>query len=90
MKITKYIFGCVAAGLFSTAVAEEGQAIVSVAGDVQLEKSAGDEPWLYATPEQAQWLKDARFGLFVHWGPISQRGNDLSWSRKGGRRWWSH
>ena len=87
MKITKYIFGCVAAGLFSTAVAEKGQAIVSVAGDVQLEKSAGDEPWLYATPEQAQWLKDARFGLFVHWGPISQRGNDLSWSRKGGRRW---
>ncbi|MBT3192680.1 MAG: hypothetical protein HN341_09020 [Verrucomicrobia bacterium] len=87
MNAKRWMIACLAVGLATAAVAEQGQAIVSVAGDVKLERRAGDESWLYATPEQAQWLKDARFGLFVHWGPISQRGNDLSWSRKGGRRW---
>jgi alpha-L-fucosidase len=27
------------------------------------------------------WWKDARFGMFIHWGPISQKGEEISWSR---------
>jgi len=83
--VKKVLFAMIA-GLVSAAVAETGQAIVNVAGDAE-QKTGGDEAFLYATLEQSQWLKDARFGLFVHWGPVSQKGNDLSWSRKGGRRW---
>jgi alpha-L-fucosidase len=28
----------------------------------------------------AQWRND-RFGMFIHWGPISQKGVEISWSR---------
>ena len=38
-------------------------------------------------PRQAieRW-KDARFGLFVHWGPVSLTGKEIGWSRGGERR----
>ena len=28
-----------------------------------------------------KWWKEARFGMFVHWGPISVEGKEISWSR---------
>jgi alpha-L-fucosidase len=28
-----------------------------------------------------QWWRDARFGLFIHWGPVSLTGLEISWSR---------
>jgi alpha-L-fucosidase len=31
------------------------------------------------------WWRDARFGMFIHWGPISQKGEEISWSRGGVR-----
>ncbi|BDI33771.1 hypothetical protein CCAX7_58220 [Capsulimonas corticalis] len=27
------------------------------------------------------WWRDARFGLFIHWGPVSLTGQEISWSR---------
>ncbi len=39
------------------------------------------------TPEQRearlQWWRDAKFGLFIHWGPVSIKGTEISWSRIG-------
>jgi alpha-L-fucosidase len=35
--------------------------------------------------ERLEWWKDARFGMFIHWGPISIKGTEISWSR--GREW---
>ncbi len=32
-------------------------------------------------PERLQWWADARFGIFVHWGPVSLKGTEISWSR---------
>src|ERR1700712_682143 len=32
-----------------------------------------------ADERPAQWWKDAKFGLFVHWGPYSQAGVEASW-----------
>ena len=32
----------------------------------------------------ATWFDKARFGMFIHWGPISQRGWELSWPLVGG------
>jgi len=29
------------------------------------------------------WWREARFGLFVHWGPASVNGTEISWSRMG-------
>ncbi len=32
------------------------------------------------------WWREARFGMFIHWGPISLKGTEISWSRGGERR----
>jgi len=32
-------------------------------------------------PERLQWWADARFGMFIHWGPISRKAAEISWSR---------
>ncbi|WP_194767893.1 alpha-L-fucosidase [Tamlana sp. I1] len=34
-----------------------------------------------ASPEAVERFKDKRFGMFIHWGPISQLGKQLSHSR---------
>lgn len=33
-----------------------------------------------------KWWHDARFGMFIHWGPVSLVGTEISWSRKGERK----
>ncbi|MGY5354938.1 alpha-L-fucosidase [Wenyingzhuangia sp. IMCC45467] len=40
---------------------------------------------LYASPETMQWYKDAKLGVFVHWGPALLETNVLSWGRFGER-----
>ncbi len=32
-------------------------------------------------PERLGWWAEARFGLFIHWGPVSLKGAEISWSR---------
>ena len=36
--------------------------------------------------QRIEWWRDARFGLFVHWGPVSLKGTEIGWSRGGERR----
>lgn len=43
------------------------------------DRSANPRP---ASPEQMQWWRDAKFGLFIHWGPSSISGAEISWGRK--------
>ena len=31
--------------------------------------------------DRMQWWRDARFGMFIHWGPVSQKGTEIGWSR---------
>ncbi|MBN2506454.1 MAG: alpha-L-fucosidase [Verrucomicrobia bacterium] len=42
------------------------------------------------TPEprdaRLAWWRDARFGMFIHWGPVSLKGTEIGWSRGGDRR----
>jgi alpha-L-fucosidase len=38
-----------------------------------------------ATPEQMQWWRDARFGMFIHWDMSSIAGTEISWSRNGSK-----
>jgi alpha-L-fucosidase len=36
----------------------------------------------YSTKEEhLEWWKDARFGMFIHWGPVSLKGTEIGWSR---------
>src|SRR5512137_2115317 len=48
--------------------------------------AAADPPWLQAQPQDMEWWRAARFGLFVHWGPVSLKGTEIGWSRGGERR----
>lgn len=36
-----------------------------------------------STDQRLQWWRDARLSLFVHWGPVSRIGKEISWSRQG-------
>ena len=36
--------------------------------------------------ERMEWWRDARFGMFIHWGPVSLTGREIGWSRQGERR----
>ncbi len=36
--------------------------------------------------ERIRWWGDAKFGLFIHWGPVSLVGTEIGWSRGGERR----
>eukprot|EP01119_Soliformovum_irregulare_P015702 TRINITY_DN4458_c0_g1_i1.p1 TRINITY_DN4458_c0_g1~~TRINITY_DN4458_c0_g1_i1.p1 ORF type:complete len:494 (-),score=93.05 TRINITY_DN4458_c0_g1_i1:4-1485(-) len=38
-----------------------------------------DWPYIGPSDNAKKWYDDAKFGLFIHWGPISQWGDDLSW-----------
>ncbi len=44
-------------------------------------------PQLRETPEQRetrlQWFRDAKFGMFVHWGPAAISGEEISWGMAG-------
>ncbi|HRT08950.1 MAG TPA: alpha-L-fucosidase [Candidatus Paceibacterota bacterium] len=31
--------------------------------------------------EHLRWWAEARFGMFIHWGPVSLKGAEISWSR---------
>lgn len=31
--------------------------------------------------QRLQWWREARFGMFVHWGPVSLTGHEIGWSR---------
>ena len=45
-----------------------------------------EKDYLYADPADMQWWREARFGLFIHWGPVSLKGTEIGWSRGGERR----
>jgi alpha-L-fucosidase len=34
-----------------------------------------------ANAQRLQWWRDARFGMFIHWGPVSLKGTEIGWSR---------
>ena len=48
----------------------------------------GSADFLKADAQDAQHWRDMKFGLFVHWGPISLKGANISWTRGGERRGW--
>jgi alpha-L-fucosidase len=34
-----------------------------------------------ANAARLRWWRDARFGMFIHWGPVSLKGTEIGWSR---------
>ncbi len=43
--------------------------------------SSRDELFPEDHDQKLEWWKDARFGMFIHWGPVSIKGTEIGWSR---------
>ena len=39
------------------------------------------KPWLKPDPAAMKHWQDMRFGMFIHWGPVSLTGREIGWSR---------
>jgi alpha-L-fucosidase len=37
--------------------------------------------------ERMQWFRDAKFGMFIHWGPCSVGSKEIGWGRAGNHPW---
>jgi alpha-L-fucosidase len=42
---------------------------------------ASDPSQITTHAAELEWWKDQRFGMFIHWGPVALRGEEISWSR---------
>lgn len=40
-----------------------------------------DAPWMKPDPAAMKRWQDMRFGMFIHWGPVSLTGHEIGWSR---------
>ncbi|TKJ38734.1 MAG: alpha-L-fucosidase [Planctomycetes bacterium B3_Pla] len=47
---------------------------------------AGTNDYLNAGEQNIQAWREMKFGLFIHWGPVSLKGTEIGWSRGGERR----
>ncbi len=43
-------------------------------GDILAQKQISQD-------ERMAWWRDARFGMFIHWGPVTLKGTEIGWSR---------
>ncbi len=46
-----------------------------------VQKTSECPPFPADHSEKLEWWKDARFGMFIHWGPVSLKGTEIGWSR---------
>ena len=47
-----------------------------------LSQDAGSQSYLKAAEADMHWWRKARFGLFVHWGPVSLKGTEIGWTAR--------
>jgi alpha-L-fucosidase len=64
------IFSCAGLGILIAALAAS-------AAEKKIESGA-------APPESVAKWRDMKFGMFIHWGPVSLKGTEIGWSRGAG------
>ena len=72
MRKCLMVLGIVAAACFGAA----GQRVVDARNLAPLVQGA-----VPARPEAVKRWRDLRFGMFIHWGPVSLTGKEIGWSR---------
>lgn len=56
-------------------------AVLVTIGVAAIGAPAANKPWMKAAPASIQRWQDMRFGMFIHWGPVSLTGEEIGWSR---------
>lgn len=54
--------------------------MLQFAGHTQAQQAASQSKKIGNEQKMEEW-KDARFGMFIHWGPVSLKGTEIGWSR---------
>ncbi len=75
-SICLVIAGLLVFGSITTAVSPSDKAVALV------EALSGPEADRVREARLDQWWRDAKFGLFIHWGPASLSGAEISWGMK--------
>lgn len=60
--------------------------LLQPSGAHAFDQPSSESGYLHARPEALERWRRWRLGLFVHWGPVSLKGTEISWSRAGERR----
>ena len=60
--------------------------ICGTARQVDAGSQEASKDYLKAGERDVQKWRDMKFGLFIHWGPVSLKGTEIGWSRGGERR----
>ena len=55
--------------------------LIASFGHAQYSGGGKSNPGLLTNKESLQEFQDMRFGMFIHWGPVSLKGKEISWSR---------
>ena len=55
--------------------------LLAVASKAQQSGGGEANPNLFTHQKALKAFQDNRFGLFIHWGPVTLRGEEISWSR---------
>jgi len=55
--------------------------LVSFSGQAQYSGGGDLNPDLLTNQEALKDFLDMRFGMFIHWGPVALKGEEISWSR---------
>ncbi|MGB2809669.1 MAG: alpha-L-fucosidase [Sedimentisphaerales bacterium] len=53
---------------------------------VEAGSSETSKDYMRAGEQDMQTWREMKFGLFIHWGPVSLKGTEIGWSRGGERR----
>jgi len=59
-------------------------AVFSAAVGLHAESTAATAAWPKADPAAVAKWQSLRFGMFIHWGPVSLTGKEIGWSRGAG------
>ena len=62
-----------------------GSALIMMLGFFFSSK-AQNQDFFDTQSQRLEWFRDAKFGMFIHWGPVSLTGREIGWSRQGERR----
>lgn len=64
--------------------------LVMISATTEAQESS-NVPQLHETTvqrdERMQWFRDAKFGMFIHWGPCSVGAREIGWGREANKPW---
>ena len=78
-------FAWIVAGAVLAILPAAASAAPAPAAPAAAPSTNANDAYLQTKPEDLAWWREARFGMFIHWGSVSLKGTEIGWSRGGTR-----